>query len=51
MKIRPMGAELLHAGELKDRRTDRHTEGKRDVTMLIVAFGNFAKAAYNTMWC
>jgi hypothetical protein len=32
MKIRPVGAELLHA------------DGRRNTTMLIVAFRNFAKA-------
>jgi len=26
MKIRPVGAELLHANELTDRRTDRQKE-------------------------
>jgi len=34
LKIRPVGAELYHAG----RRTDRQT----DITKLIVAFRNFA---------
>jgi len=34
MKIRPVGAELLHA----DRRSDERT----DMTKLIVAFCNFA---------
>ena len=28
----------------KDRRKDRQKEGQRDVTKLIVAFRNFAKA-------
>jgi hypothetical protein len=32
MKIRPVGAELLHAG------------GRTDMTKLIVAFRNFAKS-------
>ena len=32
MKIRPVGAELLHA------------DGQTDITKLIVAFRNFAKA-------
>jgi len=35
MKIRPVGAKLFHA-EGQGRRTD--------ITTLIVAFGNFAKA-------
>jgi len=26
MKIRPVGAELIHAGGLTDRQTDRHDE-------------------------
>ena len=33
MKIRPVGAELFHADEWKEERTDRHDE----------AFANFAK--------
>jgi len=36
MKIRPVGADLLHA--------DRLTDGWTDVTKLTVAFRNFAKA-------
>ena len=36
MKIQPLGTELIQA----DRRTDRHT----DMTKLMVAFCNFAKA-------
>ena len=39
MKIRPVGAELFHAD-----RTDRRTDGRRDMTKLIVAFRNFANA-------
>jgi len=39
MKIRPVGAELLHA----DRQTDRQT----DTTRLIVAFRNIANAYIN----
>jgi hypothetical protein len=38
MKIRPVGAELFHA----DRRTD--------MTKLIVAFRNFAKATKSESW-
>jgi hypothetical protein len=40
MTIRPVGAELSHA----DRRRDRTTDGQTDMTKLIVAFRNFAKA-------
>ena len=36
MKIRPVGAELVHA----DGQTDR----QRDMTKLIVSFSNFANA-------
>jgi len=36
MKIRPVGAELLHAN------------GRMDVTKLTVAFRNFANAPKNT---
>jgi len=39
MNIRPMGAELLHA--------DRRTDGRTDMTKLIVAFRNFAKSPKN----
>ena len=37
MKIRPMGVELFHA------------DGQTDMTQLIVAFRNFAKAPANTL--
>jgi hypothetical protein len=36
MKIRAVEAELLHA--------DRRTDGRTDMTKLVVAFCNFAKA-------
>jgi hypothetical protein len=36
MKIRPVGAELFHADEQMDRRTDK--------TKIIIFFLNFAKA-------
>ena len=36
MKIRPVGAELFHAG--------RRTEGQTDMTKLTVTFRNFANA-------
>ena len=46
MKIRPEGAELLHAdgraGRQAGRQTDRH-----DMTKLVVAFRNFANAPIN----
>jgi len=43
MKIRSVGAELFHA----DGRTDRHT----DMTKLIAAFRNLAKAHTKCMFC
>jgi hypothetical protein len=36
MKIRPVGAELLHA--------ERRTDEQADMTKLLVAFSNFANA-------
>jgi hypothetical protein len=36
MKIRPVGAELLH--------TDGWTDGRRHMTKLVAAFRNFVKA-------
>ena len=36
MKIRPVGAELFHAGA--------RTDGQTDIKKLIVAFRNFANA-------
>ena len=39
MKIRTMGAQLLHA--------DGRTDGQSGVTKLIVAFRNFADASKN----
>jgi len=39
MKIRPVGAELLQA--------DRQTDGRTDMTKLLVAFRNFANAPKN----
>jgi hypothetical protein len=41
MKIRPVGADLLHA--------DRLTDGWTDMTKLTVAFLNFAKAPTNAL--
>jgi hypothetical protein len=40
MKISPVGAELFHADGRMDERAGRQT----DMTKLIVAFRNFAKA-------
>jgi hypothetical protein len=40
IKIRPVGAELFHA----DRQTDGQTDGRTDMTKLIAAFRNLAKA-------
>ena len=37
MKIRPVGAQVLHA--------DRQADGQTNVTKLIAAFRNFANAA------
>jgi hypothetical protein len=41
MKIRPVGAELFHAEGRTDGRTDT------DMSKLIIAFRNFAKAPKN----
>jgi hypothetical protein len=41
VKLHPVGAELFHADEGTDGRTDRQT----DMTKLIVAFRNFANAS------
>jgi hypothetical protein len=38
MNVRPVGAELFHAGG----RTDGWVDGQTDMTKLIVAFRNFA---------
>jgi Fe-S-cluster formation regulator IscX/YfhJ len=43
MKTRPVGAELFDAEGKMDGQTDRGT----DMTKLIVAFRNFAKAPKN----
>jgi len=44
MKIRPVGAELLHVDRQKE---DGRTYGHRDFMKLIVAFRNFANASKN----
>jgi len=43
MKVRPVGAELVHA----NRRTDERTEGQADMAKLIVDFRSFANAPEN----
>jgi len=43
IKIHPVGAELFHA----NRRTDGRKDGQTDMTKLIVAFQDFAKAPKN----
>ena len=40
MKIRSVGAELIH----EDRQTDRQTDRRTDMTKLTVAFLTFANA-------
>jgi hypothetical protein len=42
MKIRPLRAELFHAY--------RQTDGRTNVTKLIVAFRNFANSAKKKTW-
>jgi len=43
MIIHPVGAELFHA----DRRTDGQTDGRTDMTKLVVVFRNFANESKN----
>jgi len=43
MEIRPVGAELFHA--------DERTDGKTDTTILTIAFSNFANASKNRCSC
>ena len=45
MKIRPMGAELLHEG----RRAGGRAKAQTDMTKLIVAFRNLAHTPINTI--
>ena len=47
MKILPVGAELFHA----DGRTERRTDGKTDMTKLLVAFRNFGNAPKHGNFC
>jgi len=47
MKIRPVGAEFFHA----DGRADRQTDGRTNMTNLIVAFHNFTNAPKNPTFC
>jgi hypothetical protein len=44
MKIRLVGAELLHAEGWTDERTDRQTIRQTDVTKLVDVFRNFVNA-------
>ena len=41
-KLHPEGAELFH--------TDGHTDGRTDMTKLIIAFHNFSNASENGSW-
>ena len=54
MKIRPVGADMFHAGGRTDGVTDCQTEGRTeretDMTKLTVAFRNFANAPKNTLF-
>jgi len=43
MKVRPVGADLFHA----DIYTSSRTDGRTDMTKLIVAFHNFENASKN----
>jgi len=51
MRIRLLGAELLHVDERTDRQTDRETDrqtgGQTQMTKLTAAFSNFSNAAKN----
>jgi len=47
MKILPLVAELFHGDGRKPGQTDRQTDTHTDMTNLIVAFCNFAKAPKN----
>jgi hypothetical protein len=47
IKIRQVEAELFHV----DGSTHRQMDGRTDMTKLIVAFRNFAKAPKNTGLC
>ena len=44
MKIRPVGAKLLHSDTGEDGRTERQTEGKSDIRKFSFPFRNFANA-------
>jgi hypothetical protein len=46
MKVRPVGAKLLHA----DRQTNGRTDGHTDMTKLIIAFA-IMRTRLNTMLC
>ena len=51
MKIRPLGAELFHAGGRTDGRMDGQTDRQRDMAELIVAFCNCTKAPKRIKLC
>ena len=47
MEIRPVGAELFHAGRRPGGRTDRRTDRQTDMTKLTVTLRNFGSAPNN----
>jgi len=47
MKIRPVGAELLHVEGWTDERMDRQTDRHTDMAKLVAVFFNFANAPKN----
>jgi hypothetical protein len=44
MKIRPVGAELVHANGLTVKETDRWKKRQRDIKKLTITFHNFVNA-------
>ena len=48
MKIRPVGAEIFHAGRRTDGR--RQTDRYKDMMKLILFFHNSGKAPKNKVW-
>jgi hypothetical protein len=49
MKIRPVGAELFHANRITEGRKDRRTNGRINMTKLIVAFHNLRRGLKRNM--
>ena len=49
MEIRPVGAELFHAEERTEWRTDRHTDVRINMAKLTVASRRFAKVPTNEL--